>query len=239
MLCRRYTRFLLFSTSLWILTLTSVQAETLFRWVDKDGTVRYGDVLPNEQVGKEYQVLSPDGRVIKNQQAAKSPEEIRKQRADLRRKQREARIQEEINARMAAMQEHHDNVLLMTYTNEKEIEIAKDERLEVINSVIQLLRKNISTEKEKLAREEKIAKQLYTDKGLPIPGGQAQKIEYFTEKVLAKQLHLNQKLDERAKIKQQYQKDVLRYRQLMARQQREREAREKARLEAEERALYE
>ena len=214
-------------------------AQPLYKWVDDDGIIRYGDVLPSDRIGKAYQLIAPDGRVLKTQQAAKSPEEIRQLRAERRRREREERIQAEVAARMAAIQEHHDNVLLMTFTSEEEIKIAKDERLDVINSVIELLSKNIQTEKAKLEREEKLAKKLYTDKGLEIPGGQAQKIEYFSEKVLSKQQHLSQKLEEREKIKQQYQRDLVRYRELTEQRRRQQEALEKARREAEEKALYE
>ena len=238
MRCHCFARNLLVPAVILLLVSATVSAQSLFRWVDEDGTVRYGDVLPSNRVGKEYQVLTPDGRVIKNQQAAKSPEQLRRERAEKRRKEREARIQAEINARQAAIQEHHDNVLLMTYTSEEEIRIAKDERLDVINSVIDLLRKNVKTEKAKLQREEKIAKELYLDKGQEVPGGLAQKIEYFSEKVLSKQQHLSLKLEEREKIKRQYQKDLLRYRELVEQKKRQDEARARARQEAEEKALY-
>lgn len=221
------------------LSVLPAAAQTLYKWTDKDGVIRYGDVLPSEQVGKEYQLLTPDGRILKSQQAAKSPEQIRQERAERRRKEKAQKIQAEINARQAAIQQHHDNVLLMTFTNEKEIGIAKDERLAVINSVIDLLRKNIETEKAKLQREQKIAKQLYLDKGLEIPGGQAQKIEYFTEKVLSKQQHLSLKLQEREKVIQQYHEDLIRYRELVKLKKQQDETREKARREAEEKALYE
>jgi len=238
MRCRSFVRILLTQAVILLFASTAASAQALFKWVDEDGTVRYGDVLPNDRFGKEYQILTPDGRVVKNHEAARSPEEIRQERAERRRQEKEARIQAEINARMAAIQEHHDNVLLMTYTSEQEIGIAKDERLEVINSVIDLLRRNIKTEKAKLLREEKIAKELYLDKGLQIPGGQAQKIEYFTEKVLAKQQHLTQKLEERERIKRQYQKDRIRYRELVEQKKRQDEARARAQQEAEEKALY-
>ncbi len=133
------------------------------------------------------------------------------------------------------MQEHHDNVLLMTFTNEKEILVAQDERLSVIDSVIQLLKKNINTEQEKLLKEEARAKALYLDKNLPVPGGQAQKIEYFTEKVLTKQQHLSLKIDERDKIKQQYIQDLIRYRELtkLEKQKNLADKAEKARLKEE------
>ncbi len=214
-------------------------AQPLYKWVDDDGIIRYGDVLPSDRIGKAYQLIAPDGRVLKTQQAAKTKEELRKERAERRRIERERKRRQETDKRLAAIKEHHDNVLLMTFSSEEEIKIAKDERLDVIDSVVDLLRKNIKTETRKLLRQEKIAKEQYLDKGLEPPGGLAQKIEYFTSKIINKQQHLSQKLEEREKIKKQFQRDLIRYRELTEQRRRQQEALEKARREAEEKALYE
>lgn len=190
------------------------QPQSLYKWIDESGEVRYSDNLPSSQAKEGFQKVTPGGRVLETKEKAKPPEVLREERATRRRQEEAARIQAEVDRRVAAMNEHHDNVLMMTFTNEEEITVAQDERLAVIDSVIQLLRKNIKTEQEKLAKEESRAKRLYLDKNVEVPGGQAQKIEYFTDKVLSKQLHLNQKLDERKKVKEQYIKDLIRYREL-------------------------
>ncbi len=186
----------------------------LYRWIDEDGLIRYSDNISSVQSKKAFQIVTPDGRVISTQQAAKSPEQAREERATKNRQAEEMKIKAEVDARLASMQAHHDNVLLMTFTNEGEILVAQEERLSIIDSVIKLLKKNIQTEQGKLLVEEKRAKSLYLDKNLTIPGGQAQKIEYFTEKILAKQQQLGLKIDERGKVKQQYIKDLIRYREL-------------------------
>jgi single-stranded DNA-binding protein len=207
----------------------------LYKWVDENGQIRYSDNITSDQSKKAFQTLTPDGRVLSTKEASKPPEQIREERAEKNRQAEELRIKAEVNARLAAMQEHHDNVLLMTFTNEKEILVAQDERLSVIDSVIQLLKKNINTEQEKLQKEEARAKALYLDKNLPVPGGQAQKIEYFTEKVLTKQQHLSLKIDERDKVKQQYIQDLIRYRELtkLKKQKNLADEAEKARLKEE------
>jgi hypothetical protein len=47
-----------------------------------------------------------------------------------------------------------------------------------------------------------------------VPGGLAQNIEYFREKILNKQKQLDLKVEEKSRIKQQYSQDLLRYREL-------------------------
>jgi len=186
----------------------------LYKWVDENGEIRYSDSLPANQSRKRFQTLTPSGRIITTREAAKTPEQKRNERLQRNLQAEENRIKAEVEKRLSAQQEHHDNVLLMTFTHEGEIQEAQNERLAVIDSVIKLLNKNIETEKTKLQREEKRAKELYLDKNLEIPGGQAQKIEYFTNKVLSKQQHLSLKLEERGKVKQQYIQDLIRYREL-------------------------
>ena len=198
-----------------LLLASSAYCAPLYKWVDEDGSIRYSDNLPSSQTQKRFQTLSPEGRLLSTKEAPKSPAELQRERDEKKRIEDEARIKAEVEARLVAAQEHHDNVLLMTFTDEKEIIEAQNERLAVIDSVIQLLGKNITTEQEKLQREERIAKQTYTDKNIEIPGGQAQKIEYFTEKLLSKQQSLDLKLQERDRVKQQYTTDLIRYRELI------------------------
>jgi len=199
-------------------------AASLYKWVEEDGQIRYSDTLPSHQSNKRFQKIAPDGRVLITKEAAKSREELQRERDEKQRLELEMQIKAEKEAREVALQEHHDNVLLMTFTNEDEILEAQNERLAVIDSVINLLQKNIETEMGKLEAEEKTAKRRFTDKGLEIPGGQAQKIEYHTEKVLTKQQHLSLKMDERERVKQQYVTDLIRYRELKQKQKEKAEA---------------
>jgi len=191
-----------------------LHSATLYKWVDESGAIRYSDTLPTEQAKKGFQQIAPDGRIIVTREAAKSREELQRERREKKQREEEMRIKAEELARAVALKEHTDNVLLMTFTDETEIIEAKNERLAVIDSVIQLLHKNIATEQNKLKAEEQIAKQQYTDQNKPIPGGQAQKIEYFIEKVLSKQHLLELKLEERERVKQQYISDLMRFREL-------------------------
>jgi hypothetical protein len=184
----------------------------LFKWVDEDGVIRYSDHLPVEEATRRHQKLSPDGRVVDTKEAAIPPEQLAQERAERKRLKEEARLNAENKARQDAIKAHHDNVLLMTFSNEDEIVEAKNERVEVIDSVIQLLRKNIEKEQAKLERLEKRAETNYINKDIEVPGGLAQNIEYFAEKILGIQQQLGVKLDERERLKEQYAEDLIRYR---------------------------
>jgi hypothetical protein len=182
--------------------------------VDDEGNVRYSDRIPIDQATKKRQTLSPDGRILETKEAAIPPEQLKREREEKKRQEQEAKRKAEIEARKKAEQQHHDNVLLMTFSTETELLAAKDERLEVINSVIRLLRKNIEKEQGKLESLEKRANDVYISKDRVVPGGLAQNIEYFNEKILGIQQQLELKTEEREKVKKQYAEDLLRYREL-------------------------
>ena len=197
------------------------QASRLYKWVDEDGQVRYSDRLNVEQNKQRHQTLSPDGRVLETKEAAIPPEQLKREREERKRQAAEAKRQAELAKRQQAIKDHHDNVLLMTFSNENEIMEAKDERVSVIDSVIRLLRKNIKNEQEKLDRLEQRAYTQYIEKDQIVPGGLAQNIEYFSDKVLGIQQQLELKLIERDRVKQQYANDLIRYRELTQQQQAE------------------
>ena len=191
-----------------------IEAAKLYKWVDESGQVRYSDTLPPEQKMKRHQMLDPDGRIVDTLEAQKSPEQIRRERAEAQRLEEEARREAEKQARIRAAQEHRDRVLLMTFTSESELLAAREERIAVIDSVISLLRKNIEQEQETISRLEQRAQNLYVEKDKAVPGGLAQNIEYFNEKLLNKQRQLQLKIEEKQRIKRQYAEDLDRYRQL-------------------------
>lgn len=184
----------------------------LYKWVDEEGVIRYSDHLPVQEAKKRHQKLSPDGRVVDTTEAAIPPEQLARERAEKKRLAEEARLNAENAARQKAIKDHHDNVLLMTFSNEAEIIEAQNERVDVIDSVIRLLRKNIRNEQAKLEKLEKRAEINYIDKDIEVPGGLAQNIEYFAEKILGIQQQLGLKLDERERVKEQYAEDLIRYR---------------------------
>lgn len=190
------------------------QAAKLYKWVDEDGTIRYSDRLTVEQARERHQTLTPDGRIIETKERALSEAE----RLEIVRQKEQERINAEKQAEIKAEKDHHDRVLMMTFTSEAEIQEAQKERIEVIDSVINLLKKNIQSEQEKLQELEQRAQNQYTSKDKAVPGGLAQNIEYFNEKILNKQKQLELKIEEKSRINQQYANDLLRYRELSAQQ---------------------
>lgn len=102
---------------------------TTYKWVDDKGEVHYTDQIPPEAVNKGNVVLDKQGRAVKKNDPALTPEQI-KARAD-----EEARQQQ--LAKDRELVERRDRALLATYTVESEIDLARKRALSTIDAQVQ------------------------------------------------------------------------------------------------------
>ena len=192
----------------------NADAGKFYKWVDEKGNVRYSDRLPPTQVRLAHETLNAQGIVVSKAEAAKTEEELKVAR----------KIQEELEAKLAAekrakeKQYHQDQVLLLTFSSEQEMDRVRDNRLDVLVAVIELTKKSLDATIEKLADLEKTAAQVYTSKEKEIPGGLAQNIEFFARKKEIREQQLELKETEKRKIMRQYRIDLARYRYLKAKE---------------------
>jgi len=184
----------------------------LYKWVDEDGTIRYSDRLPADQVKKSHTQLNSQGMVVTTRDAAKSEEDLAAE-AEARRKQEEIDAEE---ARIKKIQQQQDQVLLMTFSTVEELDLARENRLEVLNSVINLIQNSIESTQQQLNDLQNNADTIYLSQGKEVPGGLAQKIEHYERKIQTRTRQLELKLDEKAKINSKYDHDRLRLLQLRA-----------------------
>ncbi len=170
-------------------------AGALYKWVDENGAVRYSDQLPPKQSPKGHQQLNPQGVVLTTKEAAKSPEEI----AIEAEAQRKLEKQQSEEARLKAIQDQQDRVLLLTFSSEEELEHARENRIEVIDSVIRLIQNSIeTTQSQTRPAHQSCATELYLQ-GQEVPGGLAQKIEHFERKIESRNAQLESKEAEKEK----------------------------------------
>lgn len=187
-------------------------AGALYKWIDEDGQIRYSDRLPAAQVKKKHQQLNTQGVVLNTTEAAKTEAELAAE-AEAKLKLEEEQAAE---ARRQKLQNQKDQVLLLTFSNEKELDLARNDRIEVLDSVIQLINKSLIATQQKLEGLQTSAEENFLSKGNEIPGGLAQKIEHFTRKMELRNAQLELKILEKDKINEQYETDLARYRFLKA-----------------------
>ena len=189
-------------------------AAKMYKWVDENGDVRYSDRLPVQQSKEKHETLNSQGIVVETKEAAKSENELRAEKKAAE-KEKERLLAEK---KIADAQAKKDRVLLLTFSSEEELSLVRDNRIQVLESVINLIEKSIATTQEKLNEFESKADANYRSKNLEVPGGLAQNIEHFTRKVANRTEQLKLKMDERHKIIMQYNEDIQRYRKLKEQQ---------------------
>ena len=183
-------------------------AGALYKWIDENGQIRYSDRLPAAQVKKKHQQLNTQGVVLNTTEAAKTEAELAAEaEAKLKLDQDQA-----AEASINKLQNHKDQVLLMTFSNENELGLARDDRIEVLDSVIELINKSLTASQKTLQELQTSAEEKYLAKGNQVPGGLAQKIEHFSRKFELRNQQLQLKMQEKNKINEQYEIDLARYR---------------------------
>ena len=96
----------------------SVEAK-LYKWVDDKGETHYGEVVPPEYANKNQVQFSDKGREIKIKDAPKNVTE-----------------KSSIEDQATIDQQRRDKALVNTYSNEKEIDLARDRNLQQVEARI-------------------------------------------------------------------------------------------------------
>lgn len=126
----------------------SAQA-AMYKWVDENGHIHFSDSIPLKYISRAHKELNHQGIVIKQKDAAKTPE----QKAEDKRLANERR-------RLALLEKkkkQRDRVLLDTYTTERDLIVARDARLDAVDAQIRLAKTIIGDAKKNL---ESLSKQV-------------------------------------------------------------------------------
>ena len=190
-----------------LMMLTSPAAAKLYKWVDEDGNVFYSDQIPPDQATKRHQMLDDRGIVRKNVRRAKTPEEIAEER-------RQKELQAERD-RIAREQAVRDQILLETFPSERDLILARDDRLASVDSAITLATKTLDELQSKYDRLDNEMKILQADRQ-PIPGNLAIDHRRVSNQLNAHSKALQSRKEERENIVAQFEADLLRYRELRA-----------------------
>ncbi len=208
-----YSKFITLNALICLILLgvwPNVSAGKLYKWIDENGEVRYSDRMPASQAKRGHQTLNAQGIIVTTKEAAKTEDEIKASREA--KKERQAR--QEVVRQNKEAQGRLDRVLILTFSSEKEMGRVKNDRIEVLDSVIRLIYKSIATTEERLNRFENLAEQQYLSKEKEVPGGLAQNIEESARKLKNREKQLSLKLGEKYKIEAQFEVDVARFRLL-------------------------
>lgn len=191
--------------------LLSFSAHALYRWVDDEGHVHYGDRVPAEFAKQERKVLSDSGRTIKVYAAAKSPEEI----AGLERLEATRKEEERVEQTRARKQAIYDRSLLATYSNDTDMYQVRDGKAAAVGALIQLTHSRIKSMDKRLATLNEEAAG-FERSGKELPASLDQQIGNLKKQIKQNKAFIVTKEAEKVEINRQFEKDIFRYRELRA-----------------------
>ncbi len=121
-------------------------ANQLYRYVNDEGVSVINFKIPPEFVHKGYDIINPDGSLIR-----KIPRELSKEELSLRNTdESRARFAEEEEKRLRAW----DNSLMLRYSSIEDIEAAQERAMRDLKVRISILKSNLSTIKSQIEREQ-------------------------------------------------------------------------------------
>ncbi|MBN1239303.1 MAG: DUF4124 domain-containing protein [Gammaproteobacteria bacterium] len=182
----------------------------LYRWVDDQGVVHYGDRVPPEYANRDRDVLNDRGVTVDRQQGALTEAE---QKALEDQKAAEA-------AERAARAEvaRRDRMLLETYLSVADIEDLRDRRLELLESQIQVTELYIENLRESLDRLYVEAQRYkpYSDRqdAPELPADLAAEIESAENSIDVYEQQLQRTREDQVKLRSAFDADIERFREL-------------------------
>ena len=122
------TRFKLFAALIFGIVFSFPVAAKMYKWVDDNGVTHYGETVPPEYANKSRSELGKSGRVVEIKETI-TPE--------YREAAEKANAKKRADDEAALERKRRDKALISTYSNEKEIDLARKRNLQQIEARIE------------------------------------------------------------------------------------------------------
>ena len=192
------------------LLVNGVALAGLNKWVDENGQVHYGDRVPAKYLNQQREQLNEQGIVVERHKAAKSQDELDKEKAEQARKAEEEK-QRLIAKRKADLR---DRVLLDTFTTEADLVHAREARVEAVDTQILLTETIIKDQEKKLENlKQRIAN--IEKSGRIVPENLPKELDSVSRQLETHYQFVEAKNEEKQKIIEKFDGDIKRFRELM------------------------
>jgi hypothetical protein len=177
-----------------------------YRWVDKNGQVHYGDSVPAEYAEQDREVLNKQGVQVGKEEGTITPEEAA------------AKAAADKAARDEQKRKLRDRVLLQTYQSVKELEVLRDNRLDLVDAQLTIQEQSLSNLRAQRAQiERQAARYAPINKDAeapPLPDEVATDLERSSSDIVTQEANLVKRREERESIRLNFEADIKRYEEL-------------------------
>jgi hypothetical protein len=182
------------------------KGKKVYRWVDKNGQVHYGDSVPAEYAEQDRDLLNKQGVKIGREEGTITPEEAA------------AKAAEDKASRDEQKRKLRDRVLIQTYQSVKELEVLRDTRLELVDAQLTIQEQSLSNLRAQRAQLERIASRyapVNAEPGAkPLPDEVAADLERAASDIATQESNLLRRRQERESIRLTFEADIKRYQEL-------------------------
>ena len=186
----------------------SDKQKKLYRWVDKNGQVHYGDSVPAEYAEQDREILNRQGVPVGREEGTITPEEAA------------AKAAADKAARDEQKRKLRDRVLLQTYQSVKELEILRDNRLDLVDAQLTIQQQslaNLRAQRAQIKRQAARYAPINTNADAPpLPDEIAADFERSGSDIETQEANLVKRREERESIRLNFEADIKRYQELRA-----------------------
>jgi len=176
-----------------------------YKWTDAEGNLHYSDALPAEAAKYGYDLVNPQGVVIKHVDRAKTAEERAAAKAELAKTQA-AKESAETRAR-------NDRQMLAAYPTEDDLKRAQRQQADMMDTNLTSARISLQSQEKSLAELLGHAADLDSN-GKPIPANLTKKIADMRKQVEEQRTYISRKQKERDDTVAHFDDDLAHYRSL-------------------------
>ena len=184
----------------------SVSSGEVYRWVDNEGVVHFGDQVPAEYAPIDREVLNQYGIPVRTEQGLLTEEEL------------EAERKAAAEKKAAQSAARRDEVLLSTYLSVEEIEALRNRRMELIAGQVTVTKLYLQSLEEKLQRlqlEASAFKPYSTDpEAEPIDKKLADELVDIGDSIALYQKTLQDSRTRQARVVMAFDADIARFKEL-------------------------
>ncbi len=174
-------------------------------WTNNEGVKECGSYVPAEYSQQRIETRGDSGRVLEVKERAKTE-------AELAETDRLAKLKEIKNAKIAA-QKKKDDILLKTFTRERDINMLRDSKVNVIEGIITVTNSNNKALKKKLEKLQKKAANVER-RGKKPPANLLEDIIIIENRISKNKKSNKAKREEQKTIRTKFAKDLQRFHNL-------------------------
>ena len=179
-----------------------------FKWRDGAGNLHYSDALPPEAAKFGYEVVSPQGIVVKRVERARTRAEL----ADAKVAAAKAKVEHD----QQTARERADEQLLTGYPEERDLTRAQAQQLEMLKQQVVAAEISLRSQEQMLA--DLLGRAAETERGgKSLPPFQARQLAQARQQVDEQRLTVKRRQDERDSASERFEQETVRYRELKAR----------------------